>query len=123
MGVESLPMVVAEAPNARIASNAFFFTGGLESDAGTEVSVNWDSSSSSAAEMSGPKLFPLDCDETLPASEGFAADAAGVSMGGSEETSRHRSTAGHPFAGAFPSFSKERVSSVDRNQWNLGLPV
>jgi hypothetical protein len=85
-------MVVAEAPNARIASNAFFFTGGLESDAGTEVSVNWDSSSSSAAEMSGPKLFPLDCDETLPASEGFAADAAGVSMGGSEDSEKNESS-------------------------------
>jgi hypothetical protein len=55
-------MLVAEAPNARIASNAFFFTGALESDAGIEVSVNWDSSSSSAAEMLGPKLFSLDCD-------------------------------------------------------------
>ncbi len=62
VGFEWLSMLVAEAPNARIASNAFFFTGALESDAGIEVSVNWDSSSSSAAEMLGPKLFSLDCD-------------------------------------------------------------
>ncbi|MAI71164.1 MAG: hypothetical protein CMM01_09655 [Rhodopirellula sp.] len=85
-------MVVAEAPNARIASNAFFFTGALESDAGMEVSVNWDSNSSSAAEMSGPRLLPLDCDAKSPAVAEFVAEAPGVSMGGSEDSEKNESS-------------------------------
>ena len=91
-GGESLPIVAAEAPNPRIASNAFFFFGALESDARIELSVNWDSSSSSAAEISGPKLFPLDCDAKPPAFGGSASGLAGVSMGGSDDSEKNESS-------------------------------
>ena len=92
VGLELLSMVVAEAPNARIASSAFFFTGALESDAGMEVSVNWDSNSSSAAEMSGPRLLSRDCDAKSPAVAEFVAEAPGVSMGGSEDSEKNESS-------------------------------
>lgn len=89
---ESSPMFEADAPKARIASKAFFFTGGLASAVGMEVSVNCDRSSSSAAEMSGPRVLAFDCDRSFPAPGELDVEAAGIWMGGREDSEKKESS-------------------------------